>query len=81
MSHPFPCSQPTLYHSVGPHFTTQRCISGPGPEKWHTTFFGLVIGAGINQHVTHSEPETFAENAGIDADTFSNRPDLRGSKV
>lgn len=31
--------------------------------------------------MTHSESENFGENAGVEADTFSIRPDLRGSKV
>lgn len=53
---------------------------GPGPKKGHSVFLGLSDWCG-DQLVTYSDPETFAENAGIEADTFSTRPDLRGSKV
>lgn len=65
---------------VGLYFTTQRCIMGPGSKKQDSVFLCLSYWC-RDQHVTHSESENFGENAGVEADTFSIRPDLRGSKV
>lgn len=42
---------------------------GPGPKKWRSAFPGLSDWCG-DQLVSYSEPETFAESAGIEADNF-----------